>query len=102
MQTVFCFVVLLSFVDVCLAEFQHAIHNSSEVVSHGGNGFGGSQAGAQPAKFSSQSTLTSNHIPRGQSQTRRPPIDHPPSTAPQNLSPPRSTLRTPSHPSNTT
>jgi len=46
-ETVLGFVVLLAFVNVSLAELQHAIEEPGQGVGHGGNGFGSAKPSAQ-------------------------------------------------------
>ena len=45
-------IVLSPFVDVSLTVLEHSIDETSEPVGHGGDGFGGTQLGAQTAVLS--------------------------------------------------
>ena len=51
---VFFLVIGDAFVHVGLAVFQHSIQEAGQFVGHGGDGFGGSQPGAQAAEIRSQ------------------------------------------------
>ena len=53
------FIIFSTFVDVLLAIFQHAIDQSSQAMSHGGNSFGSTESAAQSSILRTEVGLAS-------------------------------------------
>jgi hypothetical protein len=60
---VFVFVVLHASDHVRMTELEHAVDRVSQLLSHGGDGLGGSEAAAQTAEFGSQGALAADAVP---------------------------------------
>src|SRR6202795_579049 len=73
---VFGFVVGHALVMVGLAELQHAVEDSGQLIGHGGDGLRRSQAGAQAAELGSQRALAADQIPGRQAQSSGGAVDH--------------------------
>lgn len=78
-------IVFGSFVDILLSMFYQPIKQAGELSSHGCDGFGSSQTGAEPAVLRAQVTLAPNQGGGCVAERNGGPIDHLAGSAVQNL-----------------
>ena len=70
------FIMFHAFVHILRAKFEHAVNQRGELVGHGGDGFGGAQAGSQASIVSPQSTVAVQQILSRQAQGVSRAVDH--------------------------